>query len=34
MGAVPNPLLLEDIGEQVGRLLAQDGVDVAVLLPV
>jgi len=34
MGAIPNPLLLEEVGEEVGRLLAGDGVDVALLIPV
>ena len=34
MGALPDPLLLEETGEEVGRLLAADGVDVALLVPV
>lgn len=34
MGAQPNPLLLEPTGEEVGRLLADDGVDVALLIPI
>lgn len=34
MGAQPNHAALKDAGEEVGRLLAADGVDVALLLPV
>ena len=34
MGAQPNHDALADAGEEVGRLLAADGVDVALLLPV
>lgn len=34
MGAQPNHEALADTGEEVGRLLAADGVDVALLLPV
>lgn len=34
MGAIPNPLMLEDVGTEVGELLARDNVDVAVLIPV
>lgn len=34
MGAVPDPLLLEDTGVEVGRLLAADSIDVALLIPV
>ncbi|MCH9673042.1 MAG: glycine/betaine/sarcosine/D-proline family reductase selenoprotein B [Gammaproteobacteria bacterium] len=34
MGAVPNVALLEAVGMEVGELLARDGVDAAVLLPV
>ncbi len=34
MGAVPTPLLLETTGQEVGRLLRENGVDVAVLAPV
>ncbi len=34
MGAVPTPLLLEAAGQEVGRLLREDGVDAAILAPV
>lgn len=34
MGAQPDPRRLEATGEEVGRLLAADGVDVALLIPV
>lgn len=34
MGAQPNHAALAEAGEEVGRLLAADGVDVALLLPV
>ncbi len=34
MGAQPKPLLLEETGTEVGRLLADDGVDIALLIPV
>ena len=34
MGAQPNHDALKETGEEVGRLLAADGVDVALLLPV
>jgi len=34
MGAMPNPELFEDTGSEVGRMLAADGVDVAILIPV
>ena len=34
MGAQPDPTRLERIGEEVGRLLADDGVDAAFLTPV
>lgn len=34
MGAMPNPALFEDTGSEVGRMLAADGVDVALLVPV
>ncbi len=34
MGAMPNPALFEDAGSEVGRMLAADGVDVALLVPV
>ena len=34
MGAIPNFYMLEEIGEEVGQLMANDGVDAAVLLPV
>jgi hypothetical protein len=29
-----NPALVEDTGSEVGRMLAADGVDVALLVPV
>jgi len=34
MGAQPNHRALAPVGEEVGRLLAADGVDVALLVPV
>ncbi len=34
MGAIPNVLMLEEIGIEVGELLRNDGVDAAVLIPV
>ena len=34
MGALPQPQMLEDAGTEVGRLLADDGVDVALLVPI
>lgn len=34
MGALPQPQLLEETGTEVGRLLAADGVDVALLVPI
>lgn len=34
MGAQPNPMRMEQTGEEVGRLLAADGVDVALLVPI
>lgn len=34
MGAIANPVTLEAMGEEVGRLLAADGVGVALLIPV
>jgi D-proline reductase (dithiol) PrdB len=34
MGAMPFPQLFEDTGVEVGRLLAADGVDVALLVPI
>ncbi|NKB98891.1 MAG: selenoprotein B glycine/betaine/sarcosine/D-proline reductase [Pseudomonadales bacterium] len=34
MGAQPNHQALKDAGEEVGRLLANDEVDVALLVPV
>ena len=34
MGAMPNPMLFEAAGVEVGRLLAADGVDVALLVPI
>ena len=34
MGALPDPSRLERTGEEVGRMLAADGVDIALLIPV
>ena len=34
MGAMPVPTMFEDTGTEVGRLLAADDVDVALLIPV
>lgn len=34
MGALPDPTMIEQTGEEVGRLLAADGVDVVLLVPV
>ncbi len=34
MGALPDPSRLEETGTEVGRLLAADGVDVVLLVPV
>ncbi len=34
MGALPAPQLLEEAGTEVGRLLAADDVDVALLVPI
>ena len=34
MGAHPLPQMFEDTGAEVGRLLAEDGVDVALLVPI
>ena len=34
MGALPQPQMLEEAGTEVGRLLADDGVDVALLVPI
>lgn len=34
MGALPQPQMLEATGTEVGRLLAADGVDVALLVPI
>ncbi|MEM7139971.1 MAG: glycine/sarcosine/betaine reductase selenoprotein B family protein [Actinomycetota bacterium] len=34
MGALPAPQMLESTGTEVGRLLAADGVDVALLVPI
>lgn len=34
MGAHPQPQMFEDTGTEVGRLLAADGVDVALLVPI
>lgn len=34
MGAHPQPQMFESAGSEVGRLLAADGVDVALLVPI
>ena len=34
MGAVPNVMMLEEVGVEVGELMRRDGVDAAVLIPV
>ena len=34
MGAHPAPQMFEEPGTEVGRLLAEDGVDVALLVPI
>ena len=34
MGAMPQPQLFEETGTEVGRLLAADGVDIALLVPI
>ncbi len=34
MGAMPNPALFEETGTEVGKMLAADGVDVVLLVPV
>ncbi len=34
MGAHPRPQMFEDTGSEVGRLLAEDGVDLALLVPI
>ncbi len=34
MGAMPDPSRFEDTGTEVGQMLAADGVDVALLIPV
>lgn len=34
MGAHPRPEMFEEAGNEVGRLLAEDGVDVALLVPI
>ena len=34
MGAMPDPSRFEETGEEIGRLMAQDGVDVALLVPI
>jgi len=34
MGAMPDPSRFDETGTEVGRLLAADGVDVALLIPV
>ncbi|MGI9612409.1 MAG: glycine/sarcosine/betaine reductase selenoprotein B family protein [Acidimicrobiales bacterium] len=34
MGGIPTPMLMEETGQEVGRFLHDDGVDVALLVPV
>lgn len=34
MGGIPTPMLMEQTGQEVGRFLHDDGVDVALLIPV
>ena len=34
MGALPAPQMLEETGSEVGRLLAADGVDTVLLVPI
>ena len=34
MGGHPQPLMFEEAGQEVGRHLARDGVDVALLVPI
>ncbi len=34
MGAMPDPSQFEKTGEEIGRLMAQDGVDIAFLVPI
>lgn len=34
MGGIPTPMLMEETGREVGRLLRDGGVDVALLVPV
>ena len=34
MGAMPDPSQCEKAGEEIGRLMAQDGVDIAFLVPI
>jgi len=34
MGGHPRPQMFEEAGKEVGRLLAEDGVDVALLVPI
>lgn len=34
MGAMPDPSQFEEAGEEIGRLMAHDGVDIALLVPV
>ena len=34
MGAMPDPSQFEKAGEEIGRLMAQDGVDIAFLVPI
>ena len=34
MGGIPTPMLMEQTGQEVGRFLRDDGVDVVILIPV
>jgi len=34
MGGIPTPMLMEETGQEVGRLLRDDGVDAVILAPV
>ena len=34
MGAMPDPSQFEQAGEEIGRLMANDGVDIAFLVPI
>ncbi len=34
MGGIPTPMLMEQTGKEVGGFLREDGVDVALLIPV